>query len=307
MGVYQLLVRRAFEALIVIWGVSTIVFGLLRISGDPTLLMVPPGAPAEAIALLRHQLGFDQPLWVQYANFLWGLVRGDMGMSLIQGRPTMEIVMERLPATMELGGSALLLALAVGCPIGIVSAVYRGSIFDRLGMFFAVLGQALPPFWLGLVLILFFSVRFRLLPPSGADSWQHLIMPCVTLAVLYMATFARVTRSAYLEESSKDYVRTAKAKGLSRSNVIIGHVLRNASIPLITMIALSLANLLGGAVVTEAIFAWPGIGRLVVDAIAARDYPLVQAVVLVGSIVYVLASTAADLLYAVVDPRIRLK
>ena len=307
MGVYQLLVRRAIDVLIVIWGVSTIVFGLLRISGDPTLLMVPPGATAEAVNLLRHQLGFDQPLWIQYVNFLWGLARGDMGMSLIQGRPTMQIVMERLPATIELAGSALILALAVGCPIGIVSAVYRGSILDRLGMFLAVLGQALPPFWLGLVLILFLSVRVRLFPPSGAGGLQYLVLPSVTLAVLYMATFARLTRAAYLEESSKDYVRTAKAKGLDRPRVVFGHVLRNASIPLITMIALSLANLLGGAVVTEAIFAWPGIGRLVVDAIAQRDYPLVQAVVLVGSVTYVLASTATDLLYAAVDPRIRLK
>lgn len=301
------LIRRLLLALLVIWGVSTIVFGLLHLSGDPTLLLVPPGAPAEAIELLRHQFGFDQPLWLQYGHFLWGLVHGDLGVSLVQNRPALEIVLERLPATMQLGGAALLLAMGVGVPVGIASAVFRGSLLDRLGMFFALLGQALPPFWLGLILILFLAVRHRIFPPSGADTWLHLVLPAVTLGVLSMATFARMTRSAYLEEARKDYVRTAKAKGATRARVIFGHLLRNAAIPVITTIALNVANLLGGAVVTETIFAWPGIGRLMIDSISARDYPLVQAVVLVGSVVYVLASTLADVLYSLVDPRIRME
>jgi peptide/nickel transport system permease protein len=303
----RFLIRRFLQALLVIWGVSTLVFGLLHLSGDPTLLMVPPGAPAEAITLLRHQLGFDQPLWVQYGKFLWGLVQGDMGMSLVQNRPAFSIVMERVPATLQLGGASMLIAIVIGIPIGIASALYRGSLLDRVGMFVALLGQAMPPFWLGLVLILFLSVRHRIFPPSGAETWLHLVLPAFTLGVLSLATFARMTRSAYLEEARRDYVRTAKAKGAGRFRVIFGHLMRNAAIPIITVAALSVGNLLGGAVVTETIFAWPGIGRLMIDSIAARDYPLVQAVVLVGSGLFVMASITADLLYSLVDPRIQLE
>jgi peptide/nickel transport system permease protein len=302
----RFLVVRLLQAVLVAWGVSTLVFLLLRLSGDPTLLMVPPGAPAEAIERLRHQLGFDQPLLVQYLSFLGGLLRGDVGASLTQSRPALQIVLERFPATLRLAGAALVLALLVALPAGVASAVFRGSWLERLSLALALLGQAVPPFWLGLMLILFLSVRVPLLPSSGADTWQHLVLPAVTLASLSMAGITRMTRLAFLEELDREYVRTARAKGAAGGRIVLVHLLRNAAIPILTLVSLDVANLLGGAVVTETIFAWPGVGRLAIEAIQARDYPVVQAVVLVGTGAFILSSIVADLLYSVVDPRIRL-
>jgi peptide/nickel transport system permease protein len=302
----RFLVVRLLQAILVAWGVSTLVFLLLRLSGDPTLLMVPPGAPAEAIERLRHQLGFDQPLLVQYLSFLGGLLRGDVGASLTQSRPALQIVLERFPATLRLAGAALVLALLVALPAGVASAVFRGSWLERLSLALALLGQAVPPFWLGLMLILFLSVRVPLLPSSGADTWQHLVLPAVTLASLSMAGITRMTRLAFLEELDREYVRTARAKGAAGGRIVLVHLLRNAAIPILTLVSLDVANLLGGAVVTETIFAWPGVGRLAIEAIQARDYPVVQAVVLVGTGAFILSSIVADLLYSVVDPRIRL-
>lgn len=301
----RFLAWRTLQATFVVWGVSTIVFLLLRLSGDPTLLMVPPGAPAEAVDRLRQQLGFDQPIPVQYARFLMGLLRADLGESILQSRPALAIVLERLPATLALASVALLLALAVALPLGVASAIYRDTWIERVGLFVSLLGQAVPPFWLGLMLILLLSVHAQLLPSSGSGTWQHLILPAVTLGSLTMAGIARMTRVAVLEQLGHDYVRTARAKGLAPFRIVLRHILRNAAAPIVTIIAIDVANLLGGAVVTETIFAWPGIGRLVVDAIGARDYPIVQATVLVGSVVFVLASLAADIAYGVIDPRVR--
>jgi peptide/nickel transport system permease protein len=302
----RFLVVRLLQGLLVAWGVSTLVFLLLRLSGDPTLLMVPPGAPAEAVERLRHQLGFDQPLPVQYVSFLGGLLHGDVGASLTQSRPALQIVLERFPATLRLASAALVLAVCVALPAGVASAVFRGTWLERVSLLLALLGQAVPPFWLGLMLILFLSVRVPLLPSSGADTWQHLILPAVTLASLSMAGITRMTRLAFLEELDREYVRTARAKGVARGRLVLVHLLRNAAIPILTLVSLDVANLLGGAVVTETIFAWPGVGRLAIEAIQARDYPVVQAVVLVGTGAFILSSIVADLLYSVVDPRIRL-
>jgi peptide/nickel transport system permease protein len=302
----RFLVVRVFQGLLVAWGVSTLVFVLLRLSGDPTLLMVPPGAPAEAVDRLRHQLGFDQPLPVQYVSFLGGPLRGDLGASIVQSRPALAVVLERFPATLLLAGVALGLALVVALPAGIASALYRGSWIERASMLLALLGQAMPPFWLGLMLILFLSVRLQLLPSSGADTWQNLVLPAVTLASLSMAGITRMTRLAVLEELDREYVRTARSKGLARGRIVIGHLMRNAAIPILTLVSLDVANLLGGAVVTETIFAWPGVGRLAIEAIQARDYPVVQAVVLLATAAFVLTSIVADLLYSLLDPRIRL-
>lgn len=301
----RFLAWRALQAIFVVWGVSTIVFLLLRLSGDPTLLMVPPGAPAEAIDRLRQQLGFDQPLPVQYARFIGGLLRADLGESLVQSRPALGIVLERLPATITLAAAALLLALVVALPLGVVSAIYRDTWIERVGLFISLLGQAIPPFWLGLMLILLLSVRVQLFPSSGSGTLLHLILPAVTLGSLTMAGIARMTRVAVLEQLGMDYVRTARAKGLAPFRIVQRHILRNAAAPIVTIVAIDVANLLGGAVVTETIFAWPGIGRLVIDSIGSRDYPVVQATVLVGSVVFVLASLAADIAYGVIDPRVR--
>jgi peptide/nickel transport system permease protein len=302
----RFLIVRVLQGLLVAWGVSTLVFVLLRLSGDPTLLMVPPGAPLEAVDRLRHQLGFDQPLPVQYANFLAGLLRGDLGASLVQSRPALQIVLERLPATLRLAGAAFVLALLVALPAGITAALFRGSWIERASLLLALVGQAVPPFWLGLMLILFLSVRLELLPSSGADTWQHLVLPAVTLASASMAGITRMTRLAFLEELDREYVRTARAKGVARGRIVLGHLLRNAAIPIVTLVSLDVANLLGGAVVTETIFAWPGIGRLAIESIQARDYPVVQAVVLVGTGAFILSSIVGDLLYSLVDPRIGL-
>jgi len=239
-------------------------------------------------------------------GFLADLLRGDVGASLVQSRPALQIVLERFPATLRLAGAALVLALLVALPAGIAAAAFRGTWIERTSLLLALLGQAIPPFWLGLMLILFLSVRLQLLPSSGADTWQHLVLPALTLASLSMAGITRMTRLAFLEELDREYVRTARAKGVPRPRIVTAHLLRNAAIPILTLVSLDIANLLGVAVVTETIFAWPGVGRLAIEAIQARDYPVVQAVVLVGTGAFVVSSILADLLYSVVDPRIRL-
>ena len=300
------LLLRLAQAVLVVWGVASLVFVVLHLSGDPTLLMVPQGAPLSAIVRLRHQLGFDRPLPVQYAAFVWQRGHGDLGDSIWQDEPAMTVIGQRFPATAELAGTALLIALAVGLGLGVPAALARGGGFDRAVIALTLVGQAMPAFWLGLLLILVFAVHLRWVPPSGTGGLSHLVLPALTLAALPTATFARMARAAVLEETTKDYVRTARAKGASRRRVTVRHLLRNASIPVITVAAIEVANLLGGAVITESVFAWPGVGRLLIDAIAARDYTLVQAAVLVGSVVFVLASLAADVLYSVADPRIQL-
>jgi len=302
----RFLIARLGQAALVVWGVATIVFFIARLSGDPVALMVPQGTPAEIIAGMRHTLGFDRPLPEQYARFLAGLARGDLGMSYVQDAPALPLVLQRLPYTVELAAAAFGLALAAGLPLGLAAGVRRGGAFDRIAVPLILVGQAMPSFWTGLLLILLVSVHWHLVPSSGAGSVSTLILPAVTLAWLSLATVARMSRSAVLEELGRDYIRTAYAKGASRSRVITAHVLRNAAIPILTVAALDVANLLGGAVITESIFAWPGIGRLALEAIQARDYTVVQAVVIVGTSVYALTNLFTDALYAVLDPRIGL-
>ena len=301
------LAARFGQAVIATFGVLTIVFFIMRLSGDPTLLLVPEGASLEQIAQLRHQLGFDRPLLVQYGAYLADLARLDLGESLVQRAPVAGIVAERIPYTVALAGGALLVALGVGIPAGIAMAVWRGSIIERALAAFVLTGQSLPTFWSGILMILFFGVTLGWLPTSGADSVQSLIMPSVALGALTMSTFARMTRIAVLDELSRDYVTAARARGLSLRAAVARHVLRNAAIPVVTIAALEVGNLLAGAVIVETVFAWPGIGQLAIQSIGSRDFLVVQTVVLFVSSVYVAMNLLADIAYAVIDPRIRLE
>ena len=296
---------RLLQAVIATFGVITIVFFVMRLSGDPTLLLVPEGATAAQIAELRHQLGFDRPLVVQYLAYLSDLLRGDLGQSLVQRLPVSLILGSRLPYTLELAAGALTVALIIGIPAGIAMAVWRGGVVERILAAIVVAGQSLPTFWSGILLILFFGVTLRWLPTSGADSPASLIMPSLALGALAMSTFARMTRISVLDELSRDYVNAARARGLSMGATVARHVLRNAAIPVITVTALEIGNLLAGAVIVETVFAWPGIGQLAMQSIQARDFLIVQAIVLFVSVTYIALNLIADLAYTAIDPRIR--
>ncbi len=300
------LAGRLGQAVIATFGVMTIVFFIMRLSGDPTLLLVPEGATKEQTDQLRHELGFDRPLLVQYGAYLADLARLDLGESLVQRAPVAGIVAERIPYTVALAGGALLVALGIGIPAGIAMAVWRGSLVERALAAFVLTGQSLPTFWSGILMILFFGVTLGWLPTSGADSLQSLIMPSVALGALTMSTFARMTRIAVLDELSRDYVTAARARGLSVRAAVLRHVLRNAAIPVVTIAALEVGNLLAGAVIVETVFAWPGIGQLAIQSIGARDFLVVQTVVLFVSSVYIAMNLLADIAYAAIDPRIRL-
>ncbi|PYM54317.1 MAG: ABC transporter permease, partial [Candidatus Rokuibacteriota bacterium] len=245
----RFLLSRAAQAVVSILGVSTIVFVVMHLSGDPTLLLVPEGASREDVALLRHQLGFDRPLAVQYADYLAGLARFDLGTSLVQRVSVASIVASRLPYTLLLAAGALAVALGVGLPVGVVTGVWRGTLVERLLMPVVLVGQSMPTFWSGILLILLCAVTLGILPASGADSWSALVMPSIALGALSMATFARITRTSVVEELGKDYVRAIRAKGVAMTPIVLRHVLRNASIPVITVAALEIANLLAGAVI----------------------------------------------------------
>ncbi len=298
--------RRLLQSVIVVFGVSVLVFFLLRLApGDPVLMLLAESAGPEQIAEARAKWGLDKPIYVQYGVFLSRALRGDLGNSLFFQQPALEVLMERMPATLQLSAVALFFSLSIAIPVGLLSALKRDTIWDYLGTNLAMLGQALPPYWLGIMLILIFSVALGWFPTSGRGTWKHLVLPAVTLGSVLMALITRLVRSGMLDVLSEDYVRTARAKGLPERTVIIRHALRNILIPLVTVIGLQLGALFGGAVITESIFAWPGVGRLALQAISARDYPLVQASVLVISVVYVFLNLAVDLIYVYLDPRIR--
>lgn len=305
MGIF--LLRRLGQALISIIGVMTLIFFLQRLTGDPVLLLVSEGASREAIEAMRVQLGFDRPVMVQFTDYLSGLMQLDFGRSLVQNVPVADIIASRLPHTIRLAFAALALAVGVGVPLGVFMAMRRDHPLSRIGMGFVLAGQSLPTFWSGILLILIFAVVLGWLPASGARQASSVILPAVCLSLLSMATFARVARTAVLDELSKPYVRAARAKGLSLTRVVLRHVLRNGAIPVISIAALEIANLLSGAVIVETVFAWPGLGQLTMQSIAARDFPIVQAIVLLGAFVSILLNLLADLLYSAVDPRIRLE
>ena len=302
----RFLLRRLLGAVIVLLGVSTIVFVVLRFTGDPVALLAPPESSQEDLEEYRHLLGLDKPVPVQYVEFLTGVLRGDLGTSFRYGEPVSWLVLERLPATMQLAVASIVFALALAVPIGVLAAVRRDSVFDTVASMFAFVGMAIPIFWLGEMLIIVLAVRFGILPTSGYGSWRHLILPMVTLGTYPLAQFTRLVRSEMLEILSQDYVRTARAKGLRESAVLFRHALANAGISLVTLVGINVGVLLGGAIITETIFAWPGLGRLVVQAIEFRDFPLVQGAVIFIALITVLISLVVDLLYGVLDPRTRL-
>ena len=301
------LLRRLWQSLLVIFGVSVVVFLILHLTGDPAALMLPPDATAEDIAKFRHDMGFDDPVAVQYVRFLKGAVRGDFGQSIRHGEPAMGLVVERLPATFELAGAGLVIALALAIPVGIVSAVRRNTSIDYISTVVALLGQAMPTFWLGIMLILVFSVRLNWLPSSGRGDVEHLILPAITLGLFTTARITRLTRSGMLEVLGQDYIRTARAKGMGEPPVVWKHALKNAAIPIVTIVGIELGTLLGGSVITETIFAWPGVGRLSVQAIFNRDYPVVQSAVFLLASTFVIVNFLVDVVYTYLDPRIRFR
>ncbi len=297
---------RIVQALIAILGVMTLIFFLQRLAGDPVLLLVPQNATQADIDAMRTALGFDRPLAIQYLEYLHGLLSFDLGRSYVQNVSVWTLIASRLPFTLTLAAGALLVAIGFGIPLGVIMAVRRGRIESKAIMGVVLAGQSMPTFWSAILMIMVFAVWLGWLPPSGARDWPSLVMPSIALGLLSMATFARVARTAVLDELEKDYVRTAHAKGVPVARIVIRHLLRNASIPVVTVAALEIANLLAGAVIVETVFAWPGLGQLTVQAIAARDFMLVQGVVLLGAVTAILLNLLADVLYSVIDPRIRM-
>jgi peptide/nickel transport system permease protein len=304
-AVVTFLAARLTRALVAVWLVSTVVFVVMRLSGDPVPLLLPPDAPRSEYARVAKELGTDRPLPVQYGVFLGNAVRGDFGRSIHFRQPASAVVAGYLPATAELGLTAFALALVIAVPIGIVSAVRRNSLVDQVTMAVALVGQSAPTFFVGILLILVLSLKAGWLPTSGRGDWTHLVLPALTLGAFAMASIARLTRSALLEVLRADYVRTARAKGLRERIVVIKHALRNAAIPIVTITALQFGTLLGGAVVTETVFAWPGIGRLAIQSIYNRDYPVVQCVVFLSALLFIVINLTVELIYGVLDPRIR--
>lgn len=303
MGRYIL--RRLLQGVLTLWAASTVAFALTFLSGDPATLMIGDHWTAEQITSFRAYMGFDRPFLVQYLEYLGRLLHGDFGQSVRQQAPVTTLILERLPATATLTGAALLIIIAVALPVGIFSALHRNSWLDGLVMSGTILAQSMPTFWLGTILILIFAVALPWFPVSGSGGLSHLILPAITLSMFSTARNARMVRSSMLEILGLDYLRTARAKGLRENTVVMRHALRNAMMPVITLLGLEVGSLLAGALVTETVFAWPGIGRLTVDSIYARDYPVVQGVVTFSALVFVAVNLLVDLSYGLFDPRIR--
>jgi peptide/nickel transport system permease protein len=331
---FRYIIKRFLTIVPVLLGVSILVFGFIRlIPGDPATVMLGERATPESVARVREQLGLDKPIYEQYLLYLSKALRGDLGASVLRQEPVTREIVRRFPATIELSFGAISVALMIGIPAGIISAVRRHSWFDSLSMLLALTGVSMPIFWLGIMLTLLFAVILHLLPTSGRldadtefttitnlllfdsllqgnpdvffEALRHLILPAIALGTIPMAIIARMTRSAMLEVLSQDYIRTAHAKGLHERAVVIQHALRNALLPVITVVGLQVGILLSGAILTETIFSWPGIGRWLVEAIYARDYPIVQGVTLFIAIIFVLTNLTVDVLYAWADPRIK--
>lgn len=301
----RFILRRLLQTAVTAVFVTMIVFALARLTGDPTVMLLPTEATQADRDFLKNQLGLDKSLPAQYLTFVGKALSGDFGMSFRYRVPVRDLVLSRLPATIELAVLSMLLAIVIAMPIGILSALKRGSLVDRLARWFATLGLATPTFWLGLMLILLFAVTLNWLPAAGREHWSSRILPTIALGWFSAAAIARLTRSSMLDAMQSDFVRFERLSGLPEWVIVLKHALKNAAIPIVTYMALQFGVLLSGAVVTERVFAWPGIGSLVVDAILERDFPVVQAAVLVTAILFLLINLATDLFYSWLDPRIR--
>ena len=302
----RFLLHRGGQALIAAFGVVTLVFFIQRLSGDPTTLLLPETATEADIEAMRATLGLDRPMWIQYLDFLSDMAQFDLGRSFVQNTSVWEILLSRMPQTLQLAGGALVVALVIGLPLGLIMALARGTLLSRLIMGLVLAFQSMPTFWSGIMMILFFGVWLRWLPPSGTGSLAHLIMPSIALGLLSLATYARIARAAIIDELGKDYVRSARARGVRTGRLVHKHLIRNSLIPVVSITALEVSQLLAGAVIVETVFAWPGLGLLMVQSIAARDFLVVQAVVLLGAFVTISTNLAADILYSIIDPRVRL-
>jgi peptide/nickel transport system permease protein len=304
--VLRYFIRRVLLAIPVLLGVATLVFSLIHlVPGDPAQAMLGDGAAPQDVEELRKSLGLDQPLFTQYVTFLRHALTGDLGVSFRTGQPVTTMILERVPATAELAVAAMLVAIVIAIPLGVVAAVWRGTAIDAGAMTFALAGVSIPNFWLGPLMAIFFAVNLGWLPVSGRGTLAHLVLPAFSLGLALAAILARMTRASLLDELNELYVRAARARGVSRTAAIASHALRNSMVPLLTIIALQFGAVLTGAVITETIFAWPGIGRLLIQSIGFRDYPMVQGCILLIAFTYVTVNLATDLMYGVLDPRIR--
>jgi len=299
------LVFRLARTLLTLWGVLTLTFVLGRLQGDPVKLLLPLTAPAEDFVIMRAVLGLDQSLPVQYAIYLGNILQGNLGNSIASGRPVAEVVIERIPATLELGFPAFLLSLLLSVPLGIVAALKRNQITDRVIMTVSLIGHSLPVFIIGILLIYVFSVNWRLFPTFGRGDLSNLALPTIALTVYPLTILVRLTRSSMLEVLNETYIQTARAKGLAPRRVIAVHALRNALIPVVTIIGLQIAGIISGSAIVETVFSWPGIGWLAVQSIGSRDYPIIQAIVLLSAFSFSAVNLAVDALYVLLDPRIR--
>jgi len=301
------IIKRLIESIGVCLVVSMLSFFLLFLNTDPALLLLPPEAEMEDIAIFKKQMGLDRPVIVQYFDFLRKVIlHGDFGESFVAKIPAIELIVERLPATVQLAVAALIVINFIAVPVGMIAAIRRYSLMDNVATFTALVGQAMPLFWFGIMLIIIFGVWLGWLPISGSGTLLHLILPAITLGSWILPVNMRLVRSGMMEVLNQDYIRTARAKGLAEKKVLIKHAFKNAAIPVVTVSGMQFGALLGGAVVTETVFAWPGLGRLAVDSIRMGDYPVVQAIVVIFAMIIVLANLTADIVAALIDPRIRL-
>jgi len=299
------LLRRLYQALIVFFVVTLIVFVVLHVSGDPIELLMPPDATQKDLEDMRRTLGLDKPVVVQYGLFLKNAVRGNLGVSYHHGQPALKLVLERLPASLELVVTSILISLVLAVPLGVLASTRRGKLMDRACLLGSLIGISAPPFWIGIAFILIFAVELQWLPSSGRGTWAHLVLPATSLALYRLALFLRLIRAGMLDVMTQDFIRTARAKGVSEKLVIYKHALKNTLIPFVTIAGMQMGSLLAGAIVTERVFAWPGMGRLFLDSIGVMDFPVIIAWALVIATIFLSINLAVDIIYVWLDPRIR--